>query len=235
MTSGDEEPRTWSTAATKNAAYEKHLITAPEDPRVQHLMGVLRAYQRIHLFMPSLSVAHWNGHWVLGSRNIDWPTFLAFFGVPDEAFEAASTNDDEHWYSVTQESLTMRHAIPAQSLDLRYQAALDCKWRSSPYEKPTSTHHGTDAAKQHPMRWRNQWLKFPVSLRCEWENKKGDDVTSITCMERHLVSPELINFRVYIYPVGGDVDDAACYLVPELGVTYLRVGHEMPPQAPLNH
>lgn len=223
-------------------SYEPTLITAPQDPRIAHLMRVMGAYQRLAPDLaPHLDVSDWAGHYELGSRNAGWTKFLAFLGVPEAAFETASTGVDLHWYSVSREALTFRHHIPAQDLDLRYTAKFDGEWRTSPYSRQTSTHWSEDEDKKKGFRWRNRWLKYPTSMRCEWENKGGGEVcghgqpagtedgtTSITVMERHLVSPELINFRIFVYPIGADVDDRSRYLVPEAGVTYLKVSSELP-------
>jgi len=227
--------------------YEPKLITAAQDPRIVHLMNVLHAYQKITPAVTQrLSLANWSGAWSLGSRNKDWPKFLAFLGVPEAKWETASTSDDYHWYSVTDTALTFRHHIPAQSLDLRYTAALDGEWRESPYNKPTSSHWSEQQKATPRFKWRNRWLQRPTCMRCEWENIGGGEeaghgqpaesgsvgVTSITVMERHLVSPEIINFRVWCYKPGSDADDPSGHLVPPLGVTYLRTGDEMPPVMP---
>lgn len=235
------------------AAYEPTLVTAPADPRIQHLMAVIESYQRVTSpSIAALGLADWNGAFTLGSRSPGWKNFLSFLGVPGEAHEAASTAPDHHWYSFTDGAMTMRHEIPAQNLDLHYCAKLDGEWRTSPYSKPTSTHWTEEEWRKQGFRWRNRWLSKPLSLRCEWENRGGGEgsghgqpkgaaggaerpVTSVTVMERHLVSRDLINFRVWVYRAGGDPDCDADILVPRTGVTYIRRGEDVPEPVGMLH
>lgn len=228
-------------------AYEPRLVTSPEDARIKHIMAVVERYQRLTSGnQVALTLADWSGSWTLGVRNVGWTRFLGALGVPQEMFETAATYDDMHWYSVNEESLTMRHCIPVQKMDLRYCAKLDWTWRLSPYNKQTSSTWSVDESAKHGFKWRNRWVTFPVSTRTEWENKGGkhaghgqvasqtgtEDVTGITVMERHLISPELINFIVWVYPVGGDPEDDGRFIVPRTGVTYVRAGDDLPEGMP---
>lgn len=232
--------------------YEKTLFTDPKDPRIKDLFALV---QRFMLLTPKsgegLTVESWGGHWLKGCRSLDWSKFLGFLGVPKDQFEDASTYEDLHWYTVRKESFTMRHHIPSQGMDLHYTAAMDGEWRLSPYAKQTSSTWSEDEEKKKGFKWHHSWTQFPVSMRTEWENrhmKEGDaghgqpvgsphteGVTSITVMERHLISRDLMNFRIWVYPLGGDPEDASKYLVPLCEVVYMRIGDELPADVPQLH
>lgn len=224
-------------SVTVPPAYEPTLITAPADPRIVHLMATLQRYQRVTAGQQeTLAIDAWKGRWTKGSLNADWPLFLAFLGVPPEAFEEATTYQDNHWYIMREDSFTMRHYIPSQSLDLRYTARIDGEWRPSPYNEETSASYSRDEKKKHRFNWRHRWIKYPVYMRTEWENlDAGGRVTSYVSMNRHLIAPDIINFRVWVYPEGEDPEDESKFLVPALGGTYVRVGDELPPVVPQEH
>jgi hypothetical protein len=151
-----------------------------------------------------------------GRAQID-RSLLQHIGIAAGDFVQAMCQD-------TKRMLEMSCRIPKQQgSNFDCEGLFDYRWRTSP-SAPIRPRRWSEEehASEDDFQWRGRWVRFPTCFRVEWQNHRDGEVTSITVLERNLVSSDVVNCKMWVYPVDADPDDSSRYLVAPKGVTYVR-------------
>lgn len=178
--------------------------------------------------MADLSFESWSGEFAMDSRD-NWPAWLGYLGVPEAAWEAATSAPDFHKYLVTPEAFVMEHRIPAQNTHLHFRAAFSDRWLKCPYPQPTASlwkEDGHAAGTGKPGQWRNKWLQKARKWQTDIINFAGKGNTVVMVRE---MLPSGSAFKIEMRVLNPDTEELVC---GPCTVTFKRISDCVPSEPP---